>query len=61
MNDIIPPRTVAQAIVDILTDPQRGHAASAYVSASAPEWAELYVHLANGQRFYVTVAPDDTD
>jgi hypothetical protein len=53
-------RTVAESAAAAM----RLHVAEvseAYVSASAPEWAELYVHLSNGQRFYVTVVPDDTD
>jgi hypothetical protein len=53
---VIDPRTVAQAIVNVLTDER--HALNAYVSASAPDWAELYIHAANGQRFYVTVRDD---
>jgi hypothetical protein len=60
MADVATARTVAEA----LATAARLHAGGvqeAYVSASAGEWAELYVHLTNGQRFYVTVTNDDTD
>lgn len=53
------PRTIAQAITDALRAHSPG-TKDAYLSASSDEWAELYVHLANGQRFYVTVR-DDSD